>query len=411
MRICLVRLPSPYLINEKAFPPLGLLSVATALKQAGHEVIVHDGEMKDIPLGYDGYGLGPSVTEYSSAVSVLRTIKSLNPKARVVVGGPHPTLNADECLKDGFDCVVLGDGEFASEKAFTDVSVNRVMAEPLPLDAYPITDRSFINIKEYKYFIDGRLATPIITAKGCPYRCGFCSKVYTGVRKRSIQHVVNEIDYLNRELGYEAVMFFDDTFILDTERVQAIALYIKMREMKWRCLVRGDLIVRAGDDFVKMLYRNNCVEVGMGIESGSNKILSNINKGETVETIKEAILMLKHNGIRVKGFFIFGLPGESEETLGETEKFITEMPLDDIDCSIFKPYAGSPIYKNKEDYDIQWDRMDYAETFYKGNGRHRGGNIRTSALSNKQIVDAMYRLEDAYKKGMYRNDGTCYNTV
>jgi radical SAM superfamily enzyme YgiQ (UPF0313 family) len=231
------------------------------------------------------------------------------------------------------------------------------------------------------------------------------------VRKRSVEHVLREISYLCYDLDYKAVMFFDDTFIIDTGRVEAISSYIKMLDMKWRCLVRGDLIVRAGVDFVKMLHRNNCVEVGMGIESGSNKILSNINKGEDVETIKKAILMLKGNGIRVKGFFIFGLPGESEETLGETERFITEMPLDDIDCSIFKPYAGSPIYKNREAYDIQWDAMDYAETFYKGNGRHRGGNIRTSALSNKQIVDAMYRIEDSYKKGMYRNDGVCYNTA
>jgi len=393
MRICLIRLPSPYLINEKAFPPLGLLAMATVLKN--HDVTVYDGD--NIPMDFDAYGLGPSVTEYSYANHAKELIRENNPKARIVVGGPHPSLNPDECLKDGFDCVVVGDGEFVVERAFTDRNAMLLTGEKLPLDRYPIIDRSFIDIKSYEYFIDGRLATPIVTTKGCPFKCGFCSKVYDTVRMRSAEHVIKEIDYLHFELGYEAVMFFDDTFILDTKRVNRVASYLNKLDMKWRCLVRGDLIVKYGLGFVRMLYDNGCVEVGMGIESGSDKILSIINKGENTGTIRKAIAMLKDNGIRVKGFFILGLPGEDEESISETDRFVAETELDDMDFSIFKPYAGSPIYKNKEAYDIQWDSMDYSETYYKGNGRHKGGNIRTSKLSHEKIVSEMYRLEAKYK--------------
>jgi radical SAM superfamily enzyme YgiQ (UPF0313 family) len=385
---------------------LGLLTIATILKLYGHEPIVYDGPIESIPLDFDYYGLGPSVTEYSSAIQVKNLIKHHNSKVRIVAGGPHPTVNPEECLRDGFDCVVVGDGEPVVERAF--FSDARLIQEDYGfLSDYPIADRSFIDIKSYEYFIDGILATPIVTTKGCPFNCGFCSKVYKGVRIRSSDHVIKEIDYLHFDLGYDAIMFFDDTFILNTKRVETIAKHLNDLGMKWRCLVRGDLIAKYGIGFVRMLYDNGCVEVGMGIESGSDRILSIINKGENTATIRTAIRMLKDNGIRVKGFFILGLPGEDEESINETDRFVAETGLDDMDFSLFKPYAGSPIYKNKEAYDIQWDSMDYSETYYKGNGRHKGGNIRTSNLTNEQIVNAMYQLEKKYKHGFAERYNPC----
>jgi len=396
MRICLVRLPSPYLINEKAFPPLGLLSIATVLKN--HDVMVYDGPMGQIPMDFEAYGLGPSVTEYSYAKEAKDLIRKHNPEARIVIGGPHATLNQNECLNDGFDCVVIGDGEPVVEEAFKNKwTLLQFGGEDRNLDDYPIIDRSFINLKDYEYIIDGKSTAPIVSSKGCPFRCGFCSRVYNTVRMRSPQHVIQEINYLHFDLGYDAVMFFDDTFIVNRNRVYSISSYLKRLGMKWRCLLRGDLIVKYGTEFVKMLADNNCVEVGMGIESGSDKILSIIHKGESTSTIKKAIRLLKDHGIRVKGFFILGLPGEDKETLEETELFVAEVGLDDMDFSIFKPYSGSDIYANPSDYDIQWDDMDYSETFYKGNGRDKGGNIRTSKLSHEEIVSEMYRLEAKYK--------------
>jgi anaerobic magnesium-protoporphyrin IX monomethyl ester cyclase len=397
MRICLVRLPSPYLINEKAFPPLGLLSVGTALAVKGHDVFVYDGSMEDVPLDFDYYGLGPTITEYGSALEVKDLIKKHNPAARIVLGGTHATLTPDDCLEDGFDCVVVGDGEAVAETAFSS-DATLIFAEEKNLDEYPIIDRSLIDIKSYEYFIDGLLATPVITTKGCPYKCGFCSKVYKTVRFRSADHVKREIDYLHG-IGYEALMFFDDTFIVNSKRVHQIASYLKELKITWRCLVRGDLIVKYGSDFTDMLYDTGCVEVGMGIESGSNKILDIINKGESIETIKAGIKILQNSGIRVKGFFIIGLPGEDKTTLKETDDFVSEMNLHDMDFSIFKPYPGSPIYNNKKNYDILWDEMDYSNTFYKGNGREVGGNIRTSYLTNDKIASEMYGLEKKHKLG------------
>jgi anaerobic magnesium-protoporphyrin IX monomethyl ester cyclase len=403
MRICLVRLPSPYLINEKAFPPLGLLAMATVLKANGHDVVVHDGTLLDIPEGFDAYGLGPSVTEYGYAREARDVIRKASPSSRIVIGGPHATLNVAECLRDGFDCVVTGDGEPVVNEAFTNASTFvQGGGEQSDLDDFPVIDRSFINLNNYKYYVDELLTPPVVSSKGCPFSCAFCSRVYRSVRMRSARHVIREIDYLHWDLGYGAVMFFDDTFVVDRRRVESISSHLRRLGMHWRCLVRGDLIVRYGADFVRMLASNGCVEVGMGIESGSDRILEIIGKRENIGTIRSAIDLLKSHGIRVKGFFIIGLPGETAETLAETDRFVESSGLDDMDFSIFKPYAGSRIHAHRDEYDIDWDPMDYSLTFYKGDGREAGGNIRTSRLSNAEIVSAMYAMEEKYKPAGWR---------
>jgi radical SAM superfamily enzyme YgiQ (UPF0313 family) len=117
-RISLVRLPSPFLIDDRVFPPLGLMAVGTGLKVRGYDVSIYDGEIDNIPLDFDYYGFGPTVPEYSYALELKKKIKSSNPKAKVVIGGPFATVNPLQCVADGFDTVVVGDGEIVAEKAF-----------------------------------------------------------------------------------------------------------------------------------------------------------------------------------------------------------------------------------------------------------------------------------------------------
>jgi radical SAM superfamily enzyme YgiQ (UPF0313 family) len=168
--------------------------------------------------------------------------------------------------------------------------------------------------------------------------------------------------------------------------------------MFWRCLVRADIVVKHGGEFVKMMSASGCTSVGMGIESGSDKILSIVNKKETVKTTKLAIKMIKDKGIKVKGFFILGLPGESQETLDETRMFLDEMELDDVDIKIYQPYRGAPIHDNKDAYDIQWDEpKDLGNTFYKGRAGEYYGNIRTSSLTTAQIYQQWVEMENKYK--------------
>ncbi len=382
------------------------------MKRDGHDVVLYDGEIEHLPLDYDYYGFGPTSPEYPHAVDSLHRIKEANPSARVVAGGAHVTLLHAQCHDDGFDCLVVGDGEDAASQAFLgDEKI--IHADSRPLDEYPIPDRTLVDIRGYRFKLHDRPATTVMGSRGCPFRCGFCCKNHNRVRLNSAKRMIEEIDMLRTQFGYTAIAFPEDIFTLDKRRTTEVCKYLKDHGIIWRCLVRADLTVKYGEGFIDMMVDSGCVGVGMGVESGSDTILRNINKSETVGQMRTAVAMLKDRGMFVKGFFIVGLPGESEETLAETEQFLKEARLDDIDCKIYQPYPASPIYDNREQYDIQWEATPLEYAFYKGVPGEYYGNISTSALSNERIVEAWKHFEQTYKdwtyaiEGTMTTDGTC----
>jgi radical SAM superfamily enzyme YgiQ (UPF0313 family) len=372
------------------------MAVGTALKVKGHKVTIYDGDLDKVPLNFPYYGFGPTTPEYPYALTTRDRIKKVNSEARIIIGGPHAVLNTQECLKDDWDCVVCGDGELVVETAFlTDVFL--INEKENPLDWYPIIDRTIIDLSKYKYYLNGRLATTLMTSQGCPFKCGFCAKNYRTVRFRSVESVFKEIEILHSKFGYTALAFPEDLFILDKQRTERICGSLKSLGIIWRCLIRADIAVKHGKDFIKTLAKSGCVSVGMGVESGSDKILSIIHKGETVATIKEAIKMLKDEGIKVKGFFILGLPGETKETLEATNRFLDEVQLDDVDIKIYHPFPGTPIWNNKDSYDIQWHEIEREKSFYKGRLGEYYGNVSTSSLTNNQIKEEWVKMERSYK--------------
>ena len=146
---------------------------------------------------------------------------------------------------------------------------------------------------------------------------------------------------------------------------------------------------------MRQVWGRCCSEVGIGVESGSDTILENVQKGETVGEIERGIHMLRRAGIRVKGFFIVGLPGENRETLAETEAFLGRVPLDDVDFSIFSIYQGSPIYQNPGAYDVQWNGT---AGYYKADPAQYGCTVRTSMLTEVELLEARRHLENRYKR-------------
>jgi anaerobic magnesium-protoporphyrin IX monomethyl ester cyclase len=398
MNVCLVRCPSPFLVDERLLPPLGLMAVGTALKVQGHTVHIHDGDLTETPMHFSHYGFGPTTPEYDSAVTTQEAIRAKNPTAKIIIGGPHATLNPEMCLEDGFDAVVVGDGEVAASKAFQNGRAI-VYAEERPLDEYPSIDRTILDIRKYRYALNGRPATTMLTGQGCPYQCAFCAKNYKTVRFRSVDRVAEEIRSLHEDYGYTALAFPEDIFIMDQARTVAICRHLQAREIIWRCLVRGDLVVKYGPEFLQTLADSGCVSVSMGIESGSDTILRNVHKGETATILKQAIRMVKDVGMPVKGFFIVGLPGETRETLAETRAFLDATQMDEVDFKIYQPFPGSPIWRHRERYDIQWDDSQPLHTrFYKGHFGEYHGSLRTAALTTQQIYDAWVDLERNYKR-------------
>jgi radical SAM superfamily enzyme YgiQ (UPF0313 family) len=380
------------------------MAVGAGLKRDGHDVVLYDGDIECVPTHYEYYGFGPTSPEYSEAVECMHRIKYANPKAKTVIGGPHATLVPFDPWVSGFDCTVVGDGEnVASEAFFGKEKV--IYAESLPLDEYPIPDRTLVDIRSYHFKLRDRLATTVMGSRGCPFHCGFCSKNHDRVRLNSAERLIEEIGMLHDKFGYDAIAFPEDIFILNKQRTYDVCKFLKSRGIIWRCLVRADLVIKYGYDFIDMMIDSGCVGVGLGVESGSDTILQNIHKSENVDQMRTAIRMLKDRGLFVKAFFIIGLPGENETTLAETDKFLREAQLDDIDAKIFQPYPGSPIFDRKDKYDIDWDAIPLQYTFYKGRPGEYYGNIRTSALSTERIVEAWKYFEETYKNWSYANEG------
>ena len=393
MNICLVSLPSPFLTDDKVFPNLGVLYLHAALQSRGIEAYVHDGKIEETPQGFSHYGVSATTPQFPLAIEALQQIKSKNPQAKIIIGGPHATVDPSSCLESGFDSVVQGYGEEALPLVMK--TGYEIVSEPYHPIIVP--NRSAINIHKYKYFIDGREATSVMTSRGCPFSCAFCCKSAGKVTLHPASLVIAELKELMEVYGYEAFMFFDDIFVSNPKRLGCILAYLTGKNVLWRGFVRADMLLELGDDIVHDMALSGCVEVGMGVESGSDKILKIINKGEDTETIKKAVRLLHRHDIRVKGFFIVGLPSESRESVDDSAQLCFEAQFDDVDFTIYQPFKGSHIYENKEKYDIGWVESDLRDMWYKGNKNYHS-NIWTSHLSQNEIEEARDYLERRFKK-------------
>ena len=224
--ILLITPPSPFLLSDKAIVPLGILYVASMLRQQGYGVEVLDLTGKDeryelevkqyAEKNYDAYGLTATSPDLGQAVHICKLIKSVNPKNKVILGGPHATVGPQTCVNLEFDKVVVGDGWTGAKMAIEDESSERLIFAPMlkNFDDAPLPARDLIDMDSYEYYIGGERATNIITQLGCPYGCAFCSgraqPEYRQMRLRSISSVMEEIDMLHDKHGYTSFMFYDD---------------------------------------------------------------------------------------------------------------------------------------------------------------------------------------------------------
>jgi len=410
MKVAILVPPSPFLMEPLTFPPLGPLYLSAYLKKQGHDVVVYD---------YDDYGqrthekrwdkvekadvIGETGTtpQFKDMVHFLQSIKKREyGKDKIfVAGGPHASSDPRSCLDYGFDSVVLGDGELAFQEVLQCNLKGFHSHKVTNLDALPFPDRSAINIKKYHYKIDGLEATSLITQRGCPYACAFCChwEGYRGVRFRSPENVVEEIEQVRSLYDYEAFMFWDDEFNLDRARTLKLCEALKPLEIKFRCFIRSNLFDAEVGHAMK---EAGCVEVGCGVESASQRILDVIGKRTTVFGNTMTRKVCRMLGIRFKAFTIIGLPSEDEKSVEETREWLRKNEPDDFDITINTPFPGSPQWKHPERYDLIFDKEGmrkalYEGTFYKGPPK---SPVATSHLSAQRIVQLRDEIEDEFKR-------------
>jgi anaerobic magnesium-protoporphyrin IX monomethyl ester cyclase len=371
------------------FPPLGLAYVAAALRQRRYDVRILDCTFLDRreaagrarAAAADVVGIYAMITMREDA---RRFARDLGASARLLVtGGPSPTSDPALFLRE-FDVVVRGEGErtvvdllsaFEAGTPFERVpgvvvrrgAADRAAARGTPvgelafgperpleadLDLVPFPARELLPNAEY--IRDGRRRhgasiTSVMSTRGCPFDCEFCSNAVFGVscRARSAQNVLEEVERTLR-LGYDRIHFADDVFTLSRDRVADICGLILRRGLRfgWECLCRVDRIDR---ELAVLMKRAGCRRVFFGIESGSEEILRLMRKRISPERARLAVEAARAAGLRTGAFFILFYPGETDRTLAETLRFATSLPLDYLSFTMPYPIPGTRLYERVSD--------------------------------------------------------------
>ena len=373
------------------FPPLGLSYIASSLLAAGHEVQLLDctfmqkGEACEQALAAraEVVGIYCMVTMLEDCLSLARQLRSTT--RLLIAGGPLPTCDPLVFLDD-FDAVVRGEGEatvvellkaYLSGIDFSTVpgltlrkretregktQVEDIFTPERPfckdLDSLPQPARQLLPNEKYIQFGRnkyGYAITTVMSTRGCPYDCEFCSNVIFGgsYRERSAANVVDEIEQA-LALGYDRISFADDVFTLHKKRLLEIFAEIRRRGLNfnWECLARVDSL---DDDAYSEMYSAGCRRVYFGIESGDDEILKLMNKKITVAQARRAVLAAHRAGLQVGAFFILFYPGESNATVLNTLRFATSLPLDYLGLTMPYPLPGTALYERvKSQIKRQW---------------------------------------------------------
>jgi radical SAM superfamily enzyme YgiQ (UPF0313 family) len=419
MIIQLIHPPHPSATDDKLDAPLGLLYIAATLKVRGYDVRVVDlsgtGRDKEkwrkLIHAADLNGLTDYVCTMDISREVADVCREMNPQTKVIVGGANVTGFYEQYnsawiskkLKDlgyfpvGFDAVVIGDGEEAILeviKDFPDLAQFYEFPLDRDLDVYPNPDYEMIDVHSYHRKIDDKESISILTSRGCPFRCAFCGlpKQKRTVRYRTPRAVFNEVRFIKDVYGIEAFNFQDDTFIVNKERVRNLCKLIEPLGVTWRCLGRAGLDTK--DDY-KRMRDSGCTQVAWGIESGSQEILDKMNKNVTVSQNREVIQWAKELGILDRIFVMVGFPGETQETLDETKRFIEETDPSQFLASTFQPYPGTSVTLDPERFGVTQIYKDYSKYIQiKADGNGGDCNIDTVWHSRAEMSEMIFEFKD-----------------
>lgn len=412
--IAIIIPPSLYLLNDKVFVPLGPLYVAAVLEQKGYNVRVLDlkgqndwqEKVKEIAKQENRLiGISVSTPDFPIALQILKIIKSINKDIPVAIGGAHATVAPTQC--EMFDKVIVGDGATGIFLALESDQkiVHGKMIENL--DELPLPARHLIDLKSYHYEIDGRSATNVMSQFGCPFSCAFCCgrniKEYRTVRFKSPENFVRELDFLNQKYGHTAFMIHDDEFNLYNKRTLEMCDALSKRNYLFRGFVRAGMFT---DEIAEAMAKAGFREIGIGVESGSPKILKVIGKQTTPEINSRARMIAKKHGIKFKAFITVGHPSETRDDIEMTKQWLLDNKPDFFEIYMVTPYPGSPLYDSKENYDIQFS-IDYAHDITSVTRRYGEQRcyVRNSHLTSEEIAQLREEVdkEVRQKLGLDKN--------
>lgn len=413
-------------------PPLGLLYVASALEGDGNEVKVIDAETENIETpelqkiaqDFRPEIVGFSVTTptFKRACESAKKIKEILPNTIIVFGGPHiasfPKISLE--FKE-IDYGVIGEGEITAcelvkalkgNQGFEKVKgivfrKNNQIIQTAPRDLLPNIDEIpfpawySIDIKKYRDSMSRQehFAT-MISSRGCPYNCLWCDpegrmgKIFRG---RSPENIFKEIKLLNEKYNIKEILFYDDTFTVNRERIIGLCNLLIRNKSKvtWECRTRVNLV---DEELIRLMAEAGCYRIRFGVESGNEEVLKFIRKGITKEQVRNAFKWAKKYNIETFAYFMLGLPTETEETMQETVDFAIEINPD------FVMFSPTLVFNHGNDM-FKWAAennyiaKDYWERLVRGENLEIYPILNTPQLSKEKIIE---HTKSAYKRFYFR---------
>jgi anaerobic magnesium-protoporphyrin IX monomethyl ester cyclase len=365
----------------RPYPPLGILYISAHLKARGFAPSVFDSTFRDRREfeALVAEERPPVVGIYCNMLtrrSALRMIPHCRAAgAVVVVGGPDPASYATEYLSAGADVVVIGEGEETLEELLPHLSVKgaagmqhisglvyreegeELRTAPRPyladLDAQPFPDRGAIDIRAYMDVWrehHGLGPVSLITARGCPYTCTWCSHAVFGYshRRRSVENVVDEVEQILGEYEPDMLWYADDVFTIHRRWFFDYAEELKRRGIRipFETISRED---RLDEEVVRTLAEGGCLRLWIGSESGSQRVLDAMKRRTNAERVREMVHLLQEHGIEAGMFIMLGYEGEEIADLEATVQHLKLAGPDRLLTTVAYPIKGTPYYEEVAD--------------------------------------------------------------
>ncbi len=366
-----ILLLSPPSDHGAEFPRLALAYLSASLK---HHVIDHDllelalykdwkEKLRPYIYKHDLISITATTGEMDNVEILTEYIKSIKDQSIIILGGIHATICPAESLRTiGADYCIRGEGEDALVEF---IKGNK--PENLCYSGYigkvgllsDLNNRPFPNYDKFELdkYLDNTpfsRSVQILTSRGCPYQCTFCSKgLGNTFRPRTPSDVVSEIEYLKKTYNVKKIRIVDDNFSFDLDRAKEICRLMISKNLNIKWIAAGGLRVdKVDDELLDLMVKSGCASTGLGIESVNDNILKEYKKGITIEKVTNAIRLCKKYGIKVGGYFVIGAPSDTRETVYAQLEFAKKMDLDYAYWSLLIPYPGSVLYDwvNKNNY-------------------------------------------------------------